>query len=209
MSPGGAEIPEPDHDSAGQAPGILDAVRPLRRLILLLVVLWLIGEVVAIPVVNRIVAGDVAGRTHDAASVKASVGDFPIVARLVLTKRVNHVNVTLERVTGQAVPFAHITLAVRDVAIQRSSLLHRKPHVTSVGSGTITAVVDLSDISPLAARVASSVHMEGRTLLLGGLPVRVNVQSPFLPCLPAAQLSGQQVILSCTVTHVPTAWFQS
>jgi hypothetical protein len=184
-------------------------MKAVRRLILLLVALWLIGEAVAIPVVNHIVASDVASRTHEAASVKAAVGDFPIVARLLLTKRVNHVDVTLERVTGQAVPFAHVTLAIRDVAIERSSLLRGKPHVTSVGSGTITAVIDLSDISPLAGRVASSVHMEGRTLLFGGLPVRVNVQSRFLPCLPTASLSGQQVTLSCTVTRVPAAWLES
>ncbi len=181
-------------------------VRLLRRLVLLLIVLWLVAEVIAIPVVNRIVANDVADRTREAATVKASVGDFPVIARLVLLQRVNRVAVTLDRVTGQTVPFARITFDVRNVAIDRASVFQGKPHVTSVGSGTITAIIDLADISPLAARVASAVHMEGRSLVIGGLPTAISVRSRFLPCLPAAQLAGRQVILTCTIDHVPPVW---
>lgn len=176
-------------------------MRLLRRLVILLVALWLVGEILAIPVADRIIADEVAARTRNATSVHASIGSFPVVARMLVFQKVSSVSVRLERVVGERIPFSEIRYDVKNVGIDRGSVFSGKVHVTSVGSGTVTATINLADISPVAGRIASAVHMEGRSLVLGG--VRFALGTNLIPCTPQATIEGQQVILSCTIDHIP------
>ena len=167
----------------------------LRRLILLVVVLWLIAEVLAIPVVNRIAQREVAAHTRNATTVHASVGSFPVIARALFLQRVNSVDVTLDQVAGQRIPFTEVKFDVKGVDIDRNALVQGKFRVRSIDSGTFTATLDLP------AGVSSAARVTGRTLMLG--PLAVALRSDLFPCSPDATVSGQQVTLSCTFTGVP------
>jgi hypothetical protein len=170
-------------------------VKLLRRLVVWVAALWLIAEVLAIPVSNRIIASQVAARTRDATAVHASIGSFPVIARVFFMQRVNSVSVTLDRVTGQRIPFTQVRFDVKGVGVDRARLLQGKLRVTSIDSGTVTATLDLP------GPVASVVHVTGRTLMLG--PIAVAIRSDLIPCSPDARVEGQQVILSCSFTDVP------
>jgi hypothetical protein len=169
-------------------------MRLIRRLILLVVAVWLVAEVVAIPTVNAIAAHEVAAHTHDATTVHVSVGSFPIIARAFFLQKVSSVGVTLDRVVGQSLPFTTVRFDAKDVGIDRAAMLKGKFRVTSIESGTVTATIDL----PAGV---TGARIEGRTIMLGRVPIAV--RSDLFPCTPTANVSGQQATLSCTFTGVP------
>ena len=176
-------------------------MRLLRLLVILLVGLWLVVEVAAIPVASKLVESQVAARTRGATSVRASVGSFPVLARVVFTGRVNSVDVALEHVAGQRIPFTEVRFDVSGVAVDRASLATGKVKVTSIDTGTVTGTIDLSAAAPIVGRLASRVSVSGHTLLLDSIPLQLNPQ--LFPCSPQAHIDGQQVIVSCSFTDVP------
>jgi hypothetical protein len=184
-------------------------VRFLRRLIVLLAVLWVIGELAAIPVANRMVAQQVSRQTHDVADVKASVGTFPVVTRFVLTGKISRAAITLLGVQRIALRFATVQFDLSGVAIDRGRLLStRQAHITAVDRAIITATIDVAALPARAARlVAADVRVSGRTLLVG--PASFRLSSDVLPCSPAVQVNGAEVVLSCTIDHVPPALLES
>jgi hypothetical protein len=184
-------------------------MRFLRRLILFLVVVWLIVEVAAIPVANRMIETQVARQTRNAASVKANVGTFPIVARFVLTGRVNKATIRLERVARLALTFTEVKFDLSGVQIDRSRLIkNRQAYITAVDSATITATLDTSALPPqVAGAIARNVHVSGRTLLVG--PASFQLSPDVLPCSPIVQVVGSSVVLSCTIDHVPPALLET
>lgn len=178
----------------------------IRRLVILLVGLWLIAELVAVPMAGRLIASQVAARTRNATTVHASIGTFPVIARAVFLQQIKSVTVTLDRVTGERVPFSEIRFDVKGVGIDRASLLKGKPRVTSIDSGTVTATINLADISPVTGRLEQNVHMEGRTLMLG--PIGVAIRSDLIPCSPQPRVEGSNVILTCSFADVPPVLIQ-
>jgi hypothetical protein len=184
-------------------------MRMLRRLVLLLVVLWVVVEIAAIPVANRMIEEQVAAQTRGVASVKASVGTFPVVARFVLTGKISRVGVTLVRVARAALTFTEVRFDLSGVELDRGRLLkNRQAHITAVDTATITATLDTSALPPrLAGAVARNVRISGRTLLLG--PASFQLASDILPCSPSAHVVGSSVILTCTIDHVPPALLET
>jgi len=184
-------------------------VRVLRRLVVLVVVLWLAVEVAAIPVAKRMIEREVAAHTRNVTAVKASVGTFPIVARFVLTGRVSHASITLERVARLALTFTEVRFDLSGVELDRARLIKsRQARIVAVDQATITATLDTGVLPPrLAGLLASNARVSGRTLLLG--PASYQLSSDILPCSPMAQVVGNDVILSCTIDHVPPALLES
>jgi hypothetical protein len=181
----------------------------IRRLVLLVVVLWLVAEVAAIPVANRMIEAQVATQTRNADGVKASVGTFPVIARFVLTGKISRVGVTLERVSRIALTFTEVRFDLSGVEIDRARLLKsRQAHITAVDRAAITATLDTSALPPrLAGAVARRARISGRTLVLG--PVAFQISSDILPCSPTVQVVGNDVVLSCAIDHVPPALLES
>jgi hypothetical protein len=176
-------------------------VRLFRKLLILLVAVWLLAELVAIPLAGQTIEREVVARDRGAAEVHASVGSFPILARLALTGRVKRVTVVLDRVAQQRLTFAELRFDVRGVLVDRADLIARKFTVRDIDDGTVTGTINLSDISPLAGRIASRVNVTGHTLSLGGLSYALNAD--LFPCSPEATVAGDSVTLSCTFTEVP------
>jgi hypothetical protein len=180
-------------------------MRVVRALVILAVGLWLVVEIAAIPLTNQVVQSEVAARDRNAATVKASVGTFPLLTRLLLTGKVPHVHVTLDQVSGERLAFAEVRFDVDGVSIDRSALLQRKFRVEHIDSGKVTGTINLSDISPLAGRIASRATVNGHTLFLG--PLRFGLSSTLFPCSPDAIVEGDHITLSCTFTEIPDVVF--
>jgi hypothetical protein len=170
-------------------------MRLIRRLVILVVGLWLVLELAAIPVLGQIVQHEVSARSHGATTIRASIGTFPVLARAFFAQRVNSVSVTLDRVAGERVPFTTIRFDAHGVGIDRASLLKGKVKVTSIDTGTVTASLELP------ADVGAHVQVSGHTLVMG--PVAVALRSDLFPCTPDATVNQDQVTLSCTFTGVP------
>ena len=183
-------------------------MRLLRLLVVLLALAWLVGEIAAIPVADRMLEQEVSAHTRGVAGVKASVGTFPIVTRFVLTGRVSRATVTLDRVTRLALRFTEVRFDLSGVALDRARLLRsRQARITAVDRATITATVDTGALPPQAAAISRNVHVSGRTLLLGS--ASFTLSSDILPCSPDAHVIGNDVILSCTIDHVPPALLET
>ena len=176
-------------------PAIIGPMRLIRRLVYLAVGLWVVVELVAIPVSGQLLAHEVASRTHDVTTVHASVGSFPILARAFLLGSVNKVSVTLDQVTGERIPFTAIRFDVRGVGLDKAALTKGKMRITSIDRGTVTATLDLPP------GVTSAVSVSGRTLKLG--PLSLALRSDLIPCAPTARVAGNTVTLSCTVYQIP------
>lgn len=181
----------------------LQGLRKLRFVLILVAGLWLVGELAAIPVADRLIEQRVAERSRGIASVHATVGTFPVVARLVITGRVNSVTVTLDRVERLNLTFAQVRFDLEGAHIDRGALLRREARITAVERGTVTAIVDLGGLPPGVARLGRNVRVRSRTLLLG--PTSFSLSFDILPCDPDARFANDQVILSCTIRDVPPA----
>jgi len=184
-------------------------VRLLRLLVVLLVGAWLVVEIVAIPVADRMLEQEVSAHTHGVAAVKASVGTFPIVTRFVFTGRISKSTITLERVARLALTFTEVRFDLAGVQIDRARLIgSRQARITAVDRATITATLDMAALPPrVAAVVSRNVRVSGRTLMFGSASFEMS--SDILPCSPDAHVIGNDVILSCTIDHVPPALLEA
>jgi hypothetical protein len=166
-----------------------------------LAIVWLVVELAAIPVANRVIEWKAAQQSRGVAGVHASVGSFPLVTRYLITGRVSRASVTLNRVERLSLTFTQVTFELDGVALDRAALLQRQAKITAIDRGTVTATLDLRTLPPAVARVARNVHVSGRTLLLGAASFQMS--SDIMPCSPTANVSGDVVTLSCTFTHIP------
>jgi hypothetical protein len=146
-----------------------------------LAIVWLVVELAAIPVANRVIEWKAAQQSRGVAGVHASV--------------------TLDRVERLSLTFTQVTFELDGVALDRAALLQRQAKVTAIDHGTVTATLDLRTLPPAVARVARNVRVNGRTLLLG--PASFQMSSDIMPCNPTANVSGDVVTLSCTFDHIP------
>jgi hypothetical protein len=185
-------------------------VRKLRFVVILLAVVWLVAELAAIPVAGRLIAQRVSAQTHDIAAVHAKVGTFPIVTRLLLTGRVNNATVTLDKVVRLNLTFAQVSFQLEGVQLDKSALFgQRKARITAIQQGTVTATIDVQDVSRIARAFSPSraPRVTGRTLLLGAASFQLS--SDIMPCDPDARIDGNQIVLSCTVNNVPPVLLES
>src|SRR5688572_8807940 len=90
-------------------------VRIFRLLLVILALLWLVGELAAVPIAEGRVEQRVAELNRDAANVSANIDSFPLVSRLVFAGRVNEVTVTLERVARARLTFAEVRFELSDI----------------------------------------------------------------------------------------------
>jgi hypothetical protein len=180
-------------------------VRLLRWVALLVIGLWVVAELVAIPVTNNVVEREVAAHNRGAATVHASAGPFPLLTRLAVTGRVNHVAVTLDRVAGQRLRFSEIRFDVRGADIDRGALLGGNFRMRSIDSGTVTATINLPDLG-IAAPISSPARVVGRTLFVGR--AGFTIDSDLIPCSPQASVSGDHIVLDCGFTSIPSIFVQ-
>jgi hypothetical protein len=175
--------------------------RLIRWLLLLVVALWIIGELLLIPFAESRIEREVARRTRDTAGVKADIDSFPMAAGVLVTGEVRKLTVTLERVSRLSVSFASVAFAVSGIEVDRPAIIQGRARIRSIDSGTVTATLELGALGRLASLAGVDVRVEGRTLRAG--PVSVQLAQDLIPCDPRSRVSDDEVILTCTVTELP------
>ncbi len=173
----------------------------IRRLVLLVVVLWVIGELLLIPFAESRIESEISRRSFHVAGVEADIDSFPLAAGVLVTGKVRKLTVTLDRVDRVGVRFASVAFAVSGIAVDRPAILRGHSRFRSIDSGTVTATIELGALGRLASLAGVDVSVTGRTLHAG--PVDVEIPSDLIPCDPQARVSDDQVILTCTITEVP------
>jgi hypothetical protein len=182
-------------------------MRILRWLLILLAALWLVGELAVVPFAESRIEQRVAERNPGVGSVKADIGSFPVATRLVLTGRINKLDVTLDRVVRQRLTFAQVRFELTGIELDRGSILRRETRVSAIDTGRVTATIDGGALASVFGRVINlsdvTVRVRGRVLAIG--PASVSIASDLLPCEPQARVEGDSVILTCTFDEVPQA----
>lgn len=176
-------------------------MRWIRRLLLLAVALWVVGEIALIPFAESRIEHEVSQRTRDATGVTADIDSFPLAAGVLATGNVRKLTVTLDRVSRLSVSFASVSFAVSGIEVDRAAILQGRARIRSIDSGTVTARLELGALGRLASLVGVDVRMDGRTLRAG--PASVEVPRELVPCDPQSRVSGDVVILTCTLTELP------
>lgn len=176
-------------------------MRLIRWLVLALVGLWLIGEVAAIPIAERLIEQEVTRRYRDAATIEADIDSFPVVARLLATEKVNRLTVTLDRVARQTITFAEVRFEFSGLVVDRSAMLGGNPRVREIDRGSVTATIDAGALGGIASLTGVEVRVIGRTLHAG--EVAVAIERELVPCPPQARVEGDRVVLTCEIDEVP------
>jgi hypothetical protein len=173
----------------------------IRRLVLLLVVGWIVGEILLIPFAERRIEREVAQRSRDTTAVDADIDSFPLAASVLVTGKVRKLTVTLDRVARVGVRFASVSFAVSGIEVDRPAILRGRAKIRSIDSGTVTATLELGALGRIASLAGVDVTMTGRTLHAGG--VDVEIPRDLVPCEPTSRVDGDKVILTCTISELP------
>jgi hypothetical protein len=176
-------------------------VKFVRRAVLLVVVLWIIGEFLLIPFAESRIEQEVSRRTRDTASVEADIDSFPLAARVLATGKVRELTVTLDRVGRVGVRFASVAFAVSGIEVDRPAILRGRARIRSIETGTVTATIELGALGRLASLAGIDVSVSGRTLRAG--PASIEIPLDLVPCDPQSRVEDEKIILTCTVTEVP------
>lgn len=180
-------------------------MRLIRRLLVVVVLVWLVAEFAAIPFAEQQVEHRVSERTNDVGSVRVDIDSFPLVSRALLTGRVSALTVTLDEVVRRSVTYAQVRFDLRGIRIDRDAALRGRPQVTAIDTGTVTATIELSSLGPLVGHAASvagsAVSVRAGRLHIG--PVSVAIPFDVMPCPPDARIEGELIVLSCIIDEVP------
>lgn len=163
----------------------------LTVLVLGVAALGVAVEVAAPMLVESRVEDRVRANVAGAASVDADAGRFPFVPRLLLDTEVRSLAVTLDEVTGYAVPFAEVTFELRGIHLDRDALFNGEVEITAIDTGAATVGID----NEVLGGVAGAVPAEAAR--------NVAVPDLFLPCAPEAEPDDDRVALTCEFNEVP------
>lgn len=176
----------------------------------LLVLVGLVAEVAAPPLVEARVEDVVHERTEGATTVRADAGRFPFVPGLLLNGVVDHLTITLEEVRGQAVPLSTVAFTLRGIHLRRPALLRGEVEVTGLDAGTVLVEVERRRLARAAGVPVeldpALVELTDRVLrvgVAGGPTVEVPVPEPLLPCTPDVEVTDDHVRLRCRLGEVP------
>lgn len=175
--------------------------RWVRRLVLLVAVLWGIGEVLLIPFAESRIETEVAERSRDATAISANIDSFPLAASVLLTGKVRELTVTLDRIGRVGVSFAEVAFRVNGINVDRTAILQGRARVRSIDSGTVTARIELGAIGRLASLVGVDVRMDGRTLRAG--PASIEIPADLVPCDPLSRVDDDTIVITCEITELP------
>jgi hypothetical protein len=201
-------------------------VRKLLIALVILVVILLIGDFVAKGYAETQLRDRALRAVRGATSATGSISSFPFVGRLLVSGSVAEVKVGAAPVVAGKLTFSSVNVDLHDVHVDRDLLINdRKVHLTSIGSGTVTAAITDAEISRLAGvpisfasgkasvragglDVGAQLSAENGTLTIGGaegVPIRIRVpRAPLFPCdASSAKVEQGRVVVSCTINRVP------
>ena len=196
-----------------------------------LVALAVVAGLLAVADVGtRLVAQDQLNQRLDRAVPAASetstdIDSFPFLGRLLASGEVSRLKVRLDRVQAERWRFSSVTADMRDVRVDRQTLLEdRRVVVTGVGRSRAVAEITQEDLSEAvgvpvrledgrvvvaagAVTVRVTPTVANRVLSLGRFALaRPNVPIPrlaLLPCVSGVEVLPGRLRMSCTFSEVP------
>ena len=195
----------------------------LAVVVAVLLAVFAVGDTVARHAAERAIARRIEARVPGTTAT-VHISSWPFLGRLAASGSVPSLDA---RVTGVRVgPFAvdSVDIAVADLRVSRSDLLHRKVTPRSIRSATVTGVISQRAVD---AGTGLPVSLGDGTVGVAGIQVparlvvvgsRVVVTVPplptfsvpllpaaLLPCSAAATITAGAITLSCTTTVLPPA----
>jgi hypothetical protein len=200
----------------------------LRLVIGLAMGLALLGQVVDV-IARRYATSKIEQRIQvvvpDAHGVHAHIRSWPFL-KVLITGHVDEMGARIDRVTTSTpLTFTNVTVELHGIRVEVQPLLtHGKVVVDRIASGTVSASINVTDLS---RALGIPVTIGSGAFLVRGLPISMSVNgtsrrlsisaagvtaasfplpnADLLPCVPSVAFSRQVVTLSCTFNHVPAA----
>jgi hypothetical protein len=161
----------------------------------------------------------------EAQGVRARIRGWPFL-KILVNGHVDVMGAHITRVVERGLAFTDVDLELHGIKIDQAKLIsENRVAVQSIRTGTVTASITAGDLTS-AVGVPLTITSSG--VALRGAPVRVAINaaartlvvSPaglaalslplpganLLPCVPAVAYAADRVTLSCTFTHVPSAF---
>jgi hypothetical protein len=166
------------------------------------------------------IAQRIRSREPSAQGVSVHIRSFPFL-KVLLNGHVDEIGARIARITVGPLAFVDVDVELHGLTVQKGQVFQGHVNVTSLHTGTVTATVTAAALSQatgipvtvgpgeLIVRgipVKVSVNPSTRQLLINGLQPFGLPSSDVLPCIPIVTFTAQGVGLSCTFTHVPSAF---
>ncbi|HEX7275794.1 MAG TPA: DUF2993 domain-containing protein [Acidimicrobiales bacterium] len=167
----------------------------------------------------------VIARVQPDGPVSASISSFPFLWRLMASGAISEVDVSVGDVTVQGVTFASVGVKLRDVHLDRDSLVQdRRVALASIGRGTAVVEISGDEISRLlgvtvvlesgqarvrvgGTLVPVTARIEGSTLVVEAAGVSLPAVDipplPLIACLSGTEILPGRLRLTCEVDRVP------
>ncbi len=186
-------------------------------LVVVVVVVGFVADHVAIHKTEGAVASRIEHRfpgSHATVTVSSSL----YLPRLALFGTVQEVHAHVTDVTDGQLHLDTVDVTAHSVKIDRTDLLHGETRVNSLSSATITATVSVADVlrasgygavadvPGLATGVKANVQAGAGEVKIGVGPLTFTfAYNSLVPCVGSGEVSGGEVILTCTTDSVPPA----
>ena len=203
----------------------------MKKIIFLVALIGLlgVGDVFAKGFAEGELAAKVESSVDGSAGVDADIDSFPFVGRLLVSGEVPELELRVDELSGRSLELTEVFVRLEGVVLDKSNLTKGEAEVKSIDRGhvemTITASaldaivpdeVELAlDDGRLSAEVRGrSVDIELTVSERGELVLRippfpsVTIALPgstLFPCRPDAELTGDEVHLTCSFDEVPPA----
>lgn len=202
----------------------------MTRLLVVLVVVVAIAavaaEVVVPPRIEEVIEERVAEEVPEAATVRAELDSFPVVARGLATGEVQRLVVSLEDVRRPELDIESVEVTAIGIEVARRALFDGEVDLERIERGTLTALLTEADLEEALPDIAdltltpgrAEVTVAGQTVgsdlevadgqvvfALGPLPdLSVALPGPeFFPCPLEGEVVEGAVRLRCTLDRVP------
>jgi hypothetical protein len=187
----------------------------ILAVVVVLVVAVLVGNQIAVHHTESTIASRIEQRVPGArASVTIPSSGF--LLHLASSGTIQDIHAHVTGVTDGELHFNSVDIAVQDLKVSRSDLVHGSVHLISLARATITGSLSVADVlqanglGSLAALgglvsglTASVTAGSGRVQIAFG-PLTFSVPyNSLIPCVGSAHVSGGQILLTCTTTTIP------
>lgn len=187
-------------------------MRKLVAVVGVLGVLWTGVELVAPGIVEARIEERAEANTEGTAGIEADIDSFPFVTRLLLSGRVQELQVSMSEVLRERLTFTDVRVVLEGIELDRGALMQQDAELRDIARGTVVARLDygrLSDVFGAAEQLGFgdfSAEVRGRSVVVlrnGREVFDAALPGDLFPCDPTTELTGEAIELRCTFTDIP------
>jgi hypothetical protein len=149
---------------------------------------------------------------------KVTISSSPFLVHLAVSGTVQQIHAHVTGMTDGSLHLDTVDVTVHNLKISRTSLVHGSVRLLGLSSATITVTTSvlgalraagqssLAHLSGLASGMKGSVKAgSDRVQVTFGPLVFSFAYSSLVPCVGSAQVTGSEIVLTCTTTTLPPA----